>query len=126
MRLEGSDDVAAALTRTATTARETTELGERVRRLRIAAGLSQTQLADGRFSKEYVSQIERGKTRPTADTLAWLAERLGADPAFLASGVSSTERSRWEAVLARADALVEQRRYEEAAAEFRAAAEVVR
>src|SRR5438046_8260729 len=127
MGLEGSDDIAVALIQAgageADPARDAAELGERVRRLRVAAGLSQTQLAAGRFSKEYVSQIERGKTRPTADTLVWLAERVGADPAFLASGVSSTERYRWEAVLARGEALVEQHRYEEAAREFDAALE---
>jgi tetratricopeptide (TPR) repeat protein len=98
-------------------------VGERVRRLRMAAGLSQTELAGGRFSKEYVSQIERGKTRPTADTLAWLAERLGADASFLASGVSSADRYRLEAVLARGEALVEQHRYEEAARELEYARE---
>jgi tetratricopeptide (TPR) repeat protein len=91
-----------------------------LRRLRVAAGLSQTELGEGRCSKEYISQIERGKTRPTLETLGWLAQRLGADPAFLASGVSSTERSRWEAVLARAEALSQQHLYEEAAGEFRA------
>src|SRR5262245_7857231 len=101
-------------------------LGERVKRLRAAAGLSQTELAGGRFSKEYVSQIERGKTRPTAETLAWLAERLGADATFLASGVSAVERYRWEAVLARGEALVEQHRYEEAVHEFGAALEATR
>ncbi|MDQ3894113.1 MAG: helix-turn-helix domain-containing protein, partial [Actinomycetota bacterium] len=73
-----------------------TGLGERVRRLRIAAGLSQTQLADQRFSKEYVSQIERGKTRPTKETIEWLARRLGVDPSFLAQGVSTDERERVE------------------------------
>src|SRR5437870_752299 len=34
-------------------------LGERLRQLRIGAGLTQTELAGARFSKEYVSQIER-------------------------------------------------------------------
>src|SRR6478609_9469768 len=96
-------------------------LGERVRRLRAAAGLSQTELAGGRFSKEYVSQIERGKTRPTADTLAWLAERLGADTSFLSSGVSAADRYRWEAVLTRGEALVEQHRYQEACPELESA-----
>jgi tetratricopeptide (TPR) repeat protein len=122
--LEGSD-VAAALTagraQSADPARDAEELGDRVRRLRVAAGLSQTQLAAGRFSKEYVSQIDRGKTRPTADTLAWLSERLGADPAFLASGVSSADRHRWEAALARGEALVEQHRYEEAVRDLESA-----
>ena len=41
--------------------------------------MTQTELAGDRFSKEYVSQIERGKTRPTAETIAWLANRLGVD-----------------------------------------------
>jgi tetratricopeptide (TPR) repeat protein len=107
-------------------ANDAAALGERVRRLRVAAGLSQTELAGGRFSKEYVSQIERGKTRPTADTLDWLAERLGADPAFLASGVSAVDRYRWEAVLARGEALVEQHRYEDATLEFETALEASR
>jgi tetratricopeptide (TPR) repeat protein len=100
-------------------------LGTRVRTLRKTAGLTQTELAAGRFTKEYVSQIERGKTRPTTDTVVWLAERLGVDPDLLVTGVSAGERSRWEAMLARADSLNE--RYEHAAAasqfaEVRAAA----
>ena len=41
--------------RTATAARNS--MGERVRQLRIARGLTQTELAGERFSKEYVSQI---------------------------------------------------------------------
>src|SRR2546425_9985918 len=72
-------------------------LGERLRRLRVAAGLTQSDLAGGRFSKEYVSQIERGKTRPTPETLEWLAARLAVDPGYLARGVSADERARLEA-----------------------------
>ena len=56
-------------------------LGERLRQLRVAAGLTQSELAGQRFSKEYVSQIERGKTRPTPETVEWLAARLGVDRA---------------------------------------------
>lgn len=93
-------------------------LGERMRTLRVNAGLTQTELAGDRFSKEYVSQIERGKTRPTQETLEWLAQRLGVDPGFLASGVSADERGRIETALARAEALSENRQYDEAAEEF--------
>jgi transcriptional regulator with XRE-family HTH domain len=71
----------------------------------VAAGLTQGELAGDRFSKEYVSQIERGKTRPTADTIDWLAQQLGVDPSFLANGVSTDERGRVEGGLARAEAL---------------------
>ena len=96
-------------------------LGERLRALRVAAGLTQSDLAAGRFSKEYVSQIERGKTRPTAETIAWLAERLAVDPAYLAHGVSTEERAKVEAALARAEALSEAHEYREAVDAFRAA-----
>src|SRR5215207_1799942 len=80
-----------------------TRLGERLRSLRLAAGLTQTELAGDRCSKEYVSQIERGKTRPTQETVEWLARRLGVDPSFLAHGVSVDQRSRIEATLARGE-----------------------
>jgi tetratricopeptide (TPR) repeat protein len=96
-------------------------IGDRVRTLRVAAGLTQTELAGERFSKEYVSQIERGKTRPTPDTVAWLAERLGVDAQFLQHGVSADVRSRVETKLARAEALSEAHRDQEAVDTFREA-----
>src|SRR5438876_11903982 len=96
-------------------------LGTRLRQLRVAAGLTQSDLASDRFSKEYVSQIERGKTRPTPETLGWLAERLNVDPALLEHGVSADERGRIEATLARGEALVETSRHGEAVAEFQSA-----
>ena len=93
-------------------------LGERLRQLRVAAGLTQSELAGERFSKEYVSQIERGKTRPTQETVEWLAVRLGVDPGFLANGVATDERGRLEGALARAEALYEATRNDEAAKEY--------
>src|SRR6266508_2008725 len=99
----------------ATSQPRATRLGERLRQLRVAAGLTQTELAGERFSKEYVSQIERGKTRPTPETIDWLAARLGVDAGFLANGVSGDERARVEAVLARAEALSEAHHYDDAA-----------
>jgi tetratricopeptide (TPR) repeat protein len=94
------------------------KLGERLRELRVAAGLTQTDLAGERFSKEYLSQIERGKTRPTRETIEWLAEQLGVDPGYLESGVSYEERGRVEAALARAEALSQDARYDDAALEY--------
>jgi tetratricopeptide (TPR) repeat protein len=102
----------AALTRPAPSSRPS--LGERVRQLRVARGLTQTALAGDRFSKEYVSQIERGKTRPTGETIEWLAERLGVDRTFLEIGVSSSERERVESAIARAEAAIEDARYADA------------
>ena len=101
-----------------TAAPRSPRLGERLRQLRVGAGLTQTDLAGQRFSKEYISQIERGKTRPTTETIEWLALRLGVDAGFLESGVSADERSKAEAILARADALLEEHRFGEAISEY--------
>jgi tetratricopeptide (TPR) repeat protein len=89
-------------------------LGERVRGLRTARGLTQAELAGDRFTKEYVSQIERGKTRPTVQTLDWLAERLQVDRHFLETGASAAELSRVEGVIAQAEAAIESNAYEDA------------
>ncbi len=93
-------------------------VGERLRSLRTEAGLTQTDLAADRISKEYISQIERGKTRPTRETLAWLAEQLDVDPLFLETGVSSDERGRIEATLARGEALIEAKQFAEAVEQY--------
>src|SRR3954466_2473903 len=116
-------------TTTATTRRSAAaglRLGERLRQLRVAAGLTQSELAGERFSKEYVSQIERGKTRPTQETIEWLAARLGTDPSFLATGVATDERARVEAALSRAEARSEDRDFAGALEEFEQAGPAVR
>ena len=111
----------AAVTSTTTPGAPVSGIGERVRSLRVAAGMTQTELAGDKFSKEYVSQIERGKTRPTSETVAWIAERLGVDAAYLAQGVAADVRARVEAVLARGEALSEAHRYDDAVEAFREA-----
>src|ERR671934_469641 len=89
-------------------------LGTRLRQLRVAAGLTQSELAGDRFSKEYVSQIERGKTRPTQETLAWIANRLNVDVSYLETGQTWNEYAEVEAAVMRAEAAVEGQQYEEA------------
>jgi tetratricopeptide (TPR) repeat protein len=85
----------------------------------VSAGLTQTQLAGERFSKEYISQIERGKTRPTESTIAWLADRLGVDAALLSSGISTEDRAKVEASLARAEALSAANQFDDAVEAYR-------
>ncbi len=113
-----SDSTAIRQQQGASAAQAGLRLGERLRQLRVAASMTQTDLAGDRFSKEYMSQIERGKTRPTRETIDWLAQRLGVDAGFLANGVSADERGRVDAALARAEALLEARRNDEALEEF--------
>src|SRR3954453_7309378 len=89
------------------TSPEGLRLGERLRQLRVAAGLTQSELAGDRFSKEYVSEMQGCKTRPTEGTIEWLADRLRVDAGFLASGVATDERAKLEGALSRAEALYE-------------------
>ena len=119
--LSGSMAPRAARGTTAPASPRPPRLGDRLRQLRVAAGLTQAGLAGDRFSKEYISQIERGKTRPTQETIAWLALRLGVDAGFLATGVSADDRAKAEAILARAEALVQEQRVDEAVEEYRRA-----
>ena len=93
-------------------------VAERLRTLRKHAGLTQGELAGERFSKEYVSQIELGKTKPSAEAIDYLAKQLDVDPLFLETGVSSDERGRIEATLARGEALIENKRYADAVEEY--------
>ena len=76
--------------------------------------MTQSQLGQGRFSKEYVSQIERGRVRPTPAATDWLAERLGVSRQFLEAGVSSAEHERMLGLVSQAEAAVAAREFDEA------------
>ena len=89
-------------------------LGARVRDLRRARGLTQSTLAGTRFTKEYLSQIECGRTRPTAETVAWLADQLGVDPLYLESGVSSVEYAETRDAIEEAERAIAEKDYERA------------
>jgi DNA-binding XRE family transcriptional regulator len=57
------------------------ELGRNLRRVRTAAGLSQTALAKrSGIHRSYVSALEAGQRNPTAVTLQRLAKVLGVTP----------------------------------------------
>jgi tetratricopeptide (TPR) repeat protein len=90
-----------------------------VRALRLDAGLTQAELGGDRFTKEYVSQVELGKTKPSAAAMAWLAERLGVERTALEGDTGPSARAACEVVVARAEAAVEARRYAEAVDELR-------
>ena len=51
--------------------------GRRLRRLREAAGLSQTALAGDDLHPSYISMLESGRRAPTPAALAVIARRLG-------------------------------------------------
>jgi transcriptional regulator with XRE-family HTH domain len=61
-------------------------IGERLRRLRVAAGFSQRDLAAPGVSYAYISRIEAGTRRPSVKALRRLAERLDVTPLLLELG----------------------------------------
>ncbi len=55
-------------------------VGQRVREIRRARGLSQEDFADElRFHRTYIGSVERGERNLTIDSLMDLADRLGVD-----------------------------------------------
>jgi len=59
-------------------------VGRNVRRFRLAAALTQEQLAErSGFGQQYVSDLERGRENPTVVTLFELAQALKVTPVDL-------------------------------------------
>lgn len=55
-------------------------VGDNVKRLRLARGLTQEQFAErSGFSQQYISDLERGRRNPTVVSLFELAQALGAE-----------------------------------------------
>lgn len=52
-------------------------IGARLRRERQRAGLTQAQVAEGRYTKAYISALENGLVKPSMAALNFIAERLG-------------------------------------------------
>src|SRR6185312_2757762 len=82
-------------------------IGSRVRELRVAAGMTQADLAGERFSKEYVSQVELGKSPLSEAGIRWFCQQLGVDR-------SELEGDHGPAALA--EAAIEAHRHSEAVA----------
>ena len=70
-------------------------VGRNVKRLRLAASLTQEQFAErSGFSQQYLSDLERGRRNPTVVTLFELSQALGSTPVDLITpdAEAATER----------------------------------
>lgn len=74
-------------------------IGQKIRQARLAAGLTQQQLAGERFTKAYISALENALAKPSMAALNYLAPRLGTTAAALLADPSPAWR-RIEADLA--------------------------
>ncbi len=67
------------------------QIGVRLRAARTRAGLTQREVAEGRYTKAYVSALENGLIKPSMAALRFLADRLGTT----ASDLLSDTDGRW-------------------------------
>jgi transcriptional regulator with XRE-family HTH domain len=73
-----------------------TEIGARVRELRLQRGISQTALAGSDLSPSYISLIEAGHREPSDEALRVIAGRLGTSVEFLRTGAHNASTARAE------------------------------
>jgi len=81
-------------------------LGERLRIARVAAGLTQAEVAGGEVSGAYVSRIEAGQRRPEAHLLERFAQRLGTTLEVLLADQLGGRRAELELELVGAELLL--------------------
>ena len=89
------------------------QMGERLRKARLGAGLTQQQLADDRYTKAYVSALENGLSRPSMAALRFFSSRLG----IPASSLINDQSAGWHRL--EADLALASGRWEEAADAYR-------
>ncbi|MEI7555156.1 helix-turn-helix transcriptional regulator [Candidatus Chlorohelix sp.] len=103
-------------------------VGLRIRESRTDKGMSQKELVGERFSKSYISSIERGKITPSLKALEYIAKQLGVTVSYLLTGMMTNQLAvtiapmddeqespaRWDLLITEAKILREQRRYEQA------------
>src|ERR671914_2850274 len=76
-------------------------VGERIHQARLRVGLTQRQLAQGRYTAAYISALERGLAKPSMAALTFLSERLGVSiPDLVAEERPAAERLEADLLLA--------------------------
>jgi tetratricopeptide (TPR) repeat protein len=81
-------------------------IGERLKAARKQAGMTQQQLAEGRYTKAYVSALEKGLAKPSMAALNFFSGRLGLPASrFLAEEVPAWTRLEADILLASGDFL---------------------
>jgi len=58
------------------TSQSPAKVGARIKKLRLAKGMSQQALAEPKFTAPYLSLIEQGQRSPSLDALGYLAHKL--------------------------------------------------
>jgi tetratricopeptide (TPR) repeat protein len=94
-------------------------IGTRLRRLRIARGLTQKELGAPRYTHAYVSTIEAGRRHPSPEAVEHFAAKLGVDAEELRTGRSPGLETRLRLRLQEARVQISDGRFEDADAGLR-------
>lgn len=78
------------------------QVGRRIKRLRLAAGLSQKEVAEPVITSAYLSLIESGQRTPSSEILEHLAEQLAVDTEQILTGRDPGFEARLEVELQKA------------------------
>ena len=87
-------------------------LGQRIRKVRQARGMTLAQVAGGDFSRAFLNQVEMGRSQPSTRVLRVIATRLGTPIDYLVGG--SSRLGDLERAVDRARQALEQGQVEEA------------
>jgi len=91
------------------------QIGDRIRKARTDAGLSQAQLGAPHFTRAYVSAIELGKVRPAMKSLDFMAEKLGKPTSYFMEDAEAERRRQEQSVtVARGNQLISEGKAAEA------------
>lgn len=105
-------------------------IGGAIRHARLRAGLTQAEVAKGRYTPAYISALERGLAKPSMAALTFIAERLGLPVRnFLAGEDLGPNRLEADLLLATGDNQAALDRYQtllDGAADRRTRAELLR
>lgn len=58
------------------------DIGQKIRAMRLARGLTQKELAGNFMTRNMLSMLESGKVTPSLETLCYLSDALATDPGF--------------------------------------------
>ncbi|HLN65552.1 MAG TPA: helix-turn-helix domain-containing protein [Symbiobacteriaceae bacterium] len=72
-------------------------MGDRIRRVRLARGLTQQQLAGSELTRSFICRVERGKVRPSRQVLELFAARLGKPVTYFTDETMNEDRLQAEA-----------------------------
>ena len=89
-------------------------IGEKIKERRLAAGLTQAQLASDRLTRNMICAIESGKATPSLGTLQYLAGRLGVSVRYFTEPDRTVQQECHDAIYPQLVNLLRNGQYEDA------------